>query len=155
MRPQLEFRDAIHFDECLRDQDSLMLDVCILRCIGINETSSYPGNPPEMMRSNIFTRAEVKPIPMGEESRNGAILAVGDLLMRIDVALRGVQGNEYPLYTGKIDPVNVADILKIDAPYQGEWFVVGIPEPGQLNANQEPLFWNVNIRRIRRGNNGR
>lgn len=147
----LEFRDKHYFQEAIDDQDSLMLDIEIRRCIGINSASGYPGEPPSVLRNPIFTRAEVKPISLGEIETHGAINVVGDLSIRSGVELFGSQQKDWE-YGDKINPKTVADIIIMEtAPYQGSWYVVGVPEPGLLEGAQDPVFWRANIRRIRGG----
>jgi hypothetical protein len=148
--PQLEFKDRVYFDGALEDQDSLMMDIEIRRCIGINANASYPGDKPEILRNSIFVRAEVKPIALGEVEAHGGIQLVSDLNIRSWFELRGTNQKDWE-YGDKVNPSTIADIILLDAPYQGEWYVVGVPEAGVLVAGQDPMFWNVNIRRIKRG----
>jgi hypothetical protein len=146
----LDYRDIHYFNDALEDQDALMLDIEIKRCVGLITQDGYPGEQPEVLRNSIFVRAEVKPISMGEVENHGAINLVSDLSIRCWIELHGSQQKDWE-YGDKLNPATVADIIVVDAPYQGEWFVVGIPEPGVLVGGQDPMFWTANIRRIRRG----
>jgi len=146
----LEYRDAIYFNDALDDQDALMLHIEIQRCVGIVSRDAYPGELPEIMRNSIFVRAEVKPIAIGESENHGGINLVADLSIRCWLELRGSQQKDWE-YGDKMNPSTVADIIAIDAPYQGKWYVVGIPESGVLIGAQEPMFWTANIRRIKGG----
>ncbi len=146
----LEYRDFHYFQDTLDDEDALYADIEIKRCVGINAKEGYPGELPLVMRNSIFVRAEVKPITIGETESHGGINHVSDLSIRCWIELRGSQQKDWE-YGDKLNPTTVADIITIDAPYQGDWYVVGIPEPGVLVAGQGPMFWTANIRRIRRG----
>lgn len=154
MDPILEYRDVHTFQDALDDQDALMLDIEIRRCVGINRNTTYPGDKPEILRNSIFLRAEVKPIALGETESHGGILLVGDLHIRCPLELRGSQQKDWE-YGDRMNPSTVADIVIIDAPYQGDWYVVGVPEAGRLLGGQGAMFWNGNIRRIRGGASGK
>jgi hypothetical protein len=156
MIPQLEFYDAHYFRDALSDQDSLMVDVEIRRCIGINKNTDYPGEKPEVLRNSIFTRAELRITSLQEVTRTGGVLMAGDMQMRCDVELRGGGGEQPELDFGdKFNAQNVADIISVKAPFQGDWYVVGVPETAQLVTQQGAIFWNAYIRRVKTGNRGK
>lgn len=155
MQPTLDPRDAQYMAECLADQDSFMYDVEIRRCKSIDPITAYPGDKPDMTRNSIYTRAEITLITLPEAKRAGGTIIYGDLRIRCDVELRGSNPSGDLDYGDKMNPDNVADIIHIDAPYQGDWYVVGVPEPGQLTSSQTPSFWNAFIRRIKTGSHGK
>ena len=151
MTQQIEFKDVQVFQDALDDQDTVMSTIEIKRCESISYASTYPGEKPTVTRRSIFTRAEVKPIALGETDLKGGNIAVGDLEIRCNVEIRGSQQKEWDVGDKK-NPETVSDIIALfESPYQGEWYVLGIPEPGQIRSGQFPLFWNVNIRRIKTG----
>ena len=155
MQNNLDYRDAQYMQECLRDQDCFNTTIEIKRCSGLNKRQGYPGAKAELIRRSIFTRAEVKPITLGEVENSGGNLIVGDLEIRCDIELRGGQVPEHHDSPGaKIDPMLIADLVTLDIPYQGTWYVIGVPEPGQIKDSQGVVFWNINIRRIRTGSRG-
>lgn len=152
--PQLEPRDILLFEEGWNDEDSLLLDIRIKRCVGMEDRSNYPGEVPKLIFNSIFTRAAVKTIPIGEVKEGNGLVMVGDLLITTRIELRGPQpkGDGVIPPNSKMDPTNVADHVFIDAPYQGEWFVAGIPQPLDM-LGLTPNIWQVNIRRIKGGRN--
>lgn len=156
MQNNLDYRDALYMKECLRDQDCFNTTIEIKRCVGLNKKINYPGEKPELIRQSIFTRAEIKPITLGEIENSGGDLIVGDLEIRCNIELQSGQLEEHYIPAGdKIDAKRVADIIKINIPYQGEWYVIGIPEPCQIRDTQGVTFWNASIRRIKTGANER
>ena len=155
MIPQLDFSDLNYFRDAIADQDSLMIDIIIRRCIGLNKDNGYPGARPEVLRNNIYTRAELSLAVINETSRQGGGLLVGDLHIRCDVQLRGGGDPGETDYGDKINPANVADIITIGVPYQGDWYVVGAPQFGELVNHHEPVFYNAFLRRIRTGFHGK
>ncbi len=155
MQNNITYRDSNYMRDCLRDQDCFHTTIEIKRCSGLNKNVSYPGAKAELIRRSIYTRAEIKPITLGEVENSGGNLIVGDLEIRCDVELRGGQVEDYHISAGdKIDPDLIADVVKMGIPYQGEWYVIGIPEPAQIKDTQGVIFWNVNIRRIKTGSHG-
>lgn len=146
MNPLLEFRDKNYFLDCLEDQAPFFKDIIIKRCVGINDRSNYPGEASEMLFQNIYTSAEIKPIPLGEIKKRGGVLVVGDLEIKSVILLKGVNPKD-PWYGDGKNPETVADSIIVDAPYQGEWYVVGIPLNAQLVAGQGALFSSAAIRR--------
>lgn len=156
MLPILDYRDQQYMVDCIKDQASLMVDIEILRCVGINKQNRYPGEKAEIMRKSIFTNAEVKVVSIQETEKLGGMVAGGDLQIRCDVELRG--GNvKNPLDIGdKENPENVADIVKITGvPHQGEWVISVIPEHGVLVTGQGAMFYNAYMTRVKGTANGK
>ena len=151
MQNALEFRDAHYLNECLLDQDCFATTLEIQRCIGLNKRTGYPGEQAEVIRKSIFIHAEIKAIPLGVIEEAGGTLVVGDLEFRSPIEIQGSQEKEgYNPLGDNIDPDLVADIIVVKGtPYQGRWFAIGVPEPGQVIEGQKALFWNVNIRRLK------
>lgn len=155
MIPQLEFADAHYMQDCIADQDSLNVDVEIKRCVGLNKRDSYPGAAPEVLRNTIYTRAEVKIVPLREIPRHGGLLVTGDVAIRCVVELRGVSPQGDLDYGDKENPDTVADIVTLNAPHQGDWYVVGVPEHAQLMSQQGAVFYNAFLRRVKTGTHGK
>lgn len=153
-RAQLDYSDIHYMDECLKDLASLMYDIEILRCVGINKHVDYPGDAPEILRKSIFVSAELRIAPLSESPRNGGTLVMGDMDIRSPIQLRGGNPEEGD-YGDKFNPDNVGDLIKIQAPLQGTWFVVGVPEEARLIAPGGAVFWRGFIRRIRSGSRGK
>lgn len=153
-KPLLDFNDADMFVDCLEDQAPLLIDILINRCISIGSASTYPGELPVMTFRKIYTSAEIKPIPLGEVKKRGGVLVVGDLEIKSSVLLRGVNPKD-PWYGDGKNPNTVADTIFIDAPHQGEWYVVGVPLDAQLMMGQDALFSSAAIRRKIRGSIGK
>lgn len=155
MNPILEYKDIGQFQEALNDQDSMLMEIEVNRCTAITRNDAYPGDKPTIVRTVIYTRAEIKVIPIGEIEDAGGILMAGDLLIRTGIELRGSNQKDPNDVGDKTNPETIADVLTLSPPYQGQWFVVGIPEPGELLNLQAPIFRNVNIRRIKIGAKGK
>lgn len=156
MLPILDYRDYHYMDECLRDQDSLMIDVEIQRCVGLNKNTSYPGEKAEILRKSIYTRVEIKLMTLREVEKLGGMVVEGDLQIRSAVELRGGNQKVAGDIGDKNNPDNVADIIRITGvPYQGEWVVSSIPEHGVLVSSQGAMFYNAYLTRVKGTANGK
>ena len=76
----------------------------------------------------------------------------------IDLVLDLINGEAWEQIVSELaswHPADIADIIELGAPYQGEWYVIGIPEAGRVVEGYVSSFWNVNIRRRQGSSSGK
>ena len=125
----IEFGDMAYFDECIRDQNSLFVEVTIRRCISIQRNSSYPDDPPTMRYVDIPVKADIREVPLNEIAHSGGILLTGDNTIWIrGERLKGPSGNNS---SDTFDPEAVADLIII---HNQLYTIVGSPLIGRLKS---------------------
>lgn len=125
MSNALTYADKQYFDECLRDQNDLMVPVTLKRCVSIRRDSAYPDDPPTLEYELISFMADVREVSLQESAFSGGQLIVGDNVIWCQQQLRGPRD----ISTNHDDPNSIADILIIS---NMEWTVVGQPLIGRL-----------------------
>ena len=120
----LQFFDKNYFDECVRDQNQLLTDVAIRRCIMVErEDPNYPDSKFVPIWKDIQLKADIREVPMSEVAFSGGLLLTGDLQIWIQHDLRGPSAAHDPG-----DPEQYADIILL---YGQEFVVLGVPFVGK------------------------
>jgi hypothetical protein len=140
----LEFRDAHYMAECLRDQNQLLVNVIIRRCVLVERKDEYPDSPLVPRYENISIKADVREVPMSEIAHSGGLLLTGDLIIWSREEIRGPTA-----VRDHGDPKAYADTFLINGQ---EYVVVGVPFTGR-GVDPAVLGYTANIRRRQTGGN--
>lgn len=138
----LEFRDRIFFEECVRDQNQLLVNVIIKRCTKVERESAYPDSPLTARYEEIPIKADVREVPMGEIAHSGGLLLVGDLQLWCREEIRGPNAGR-----DLGDPAAYADTFLINGQ---EYVVIGVPFTGR-GVDPMVFGYTANIRRRQTG----
>ena len=126
----LEFKDQLYFSECVNDQNSLLVQIKIRRCVNVSRKSNYPDAPLENDYIEIPTRADIREVPISEIAHSGGLLLTGDNQIWTQDMIRG-PGAGSDVNSAE----NVADVILL----QGfEWVIVGYPFVGR---GVDPQIW--------------